>query len=87
MFFLLANVIDKLRFLKIGLAVLLVFIGIKMLGHHYLESIGFKTSHSLIIIVFILATSIVSSLLFPEKKKGERKLQPKDAEKKNFPRH
>ncbi|WP_124642085.1 MULTISPECIES: TerC/Alx family metal homeostasis membrane protein [Amniculibacterium] len=86
MFFLLASVVDKLRFLKIGLAALLVFIGIKMLAHHYLEEMGFKTSHSLLIIVFILGLSVITSLLFPERKK-ERKLHPQQDEKKNFPRH
>ena len=74
MFFLLAGVVDKLRFLKIGLAALLAFIGAKMLLHTYLEELGFKTTHSLLIIVFILGTSVIASLAFPEKKK-ERKLQ------------
>lgn len=71
MFFLLAGIVDKLRFLKIGLAVLLTFIGLKMIFHHYLEDIGFKTVHSLLIIVAILGTSIIASLLFPEEKKNE----------------
>lgn len=73
MFFLLASVVDKLRYLKIGLAALLTFIGIKMLAHTYLEEIGFKTTHSLIIIVSILSISILASLLNPIVKK-ERKL-------------
>lgn len=68
MFFLLAGIIDKFRFLKIGLAALLTFIGLKMLGHHYLDEIGFTTTHSLIIIISILGLSIFSSLIFPEKK-------------------
>lgn len=68
MFFLLANIVDKFRYLKLGLAFLLTFIGIKMLLHHQLENIGFSTSHSLIIIVSILAISILASLLIPEKK-------------------
>ncbi len=67
MFFLLVNIIHKFQYLKIGLAVLMVFIGIKMLGHSWLESIGFTTLHSLIIIVLILTTSIIASLLFPKK--------------------
>lgn len=69
MFFLLAGVVDKLRYLKIGLAVLLLFIGLKMLFHHYLEDIGFKTTHSLLIIVGILGVSIIASLLNPVKVK------------------
>lgn len=68
MFFLLAGILDKFRFLKIGLALLLVFIGIKMLAHHYLKDWGFTTAHSLIIILGILSVSILASLLIPEKK-------------------
>lgn len=81
MFFLLAGIIDKFRFLKTGLALLLTFIGLKMLFHHYLELIGFSTTHSLLIIVTILGMSILFSLLFPEKRK-ERilKSDPKNEE-------
>lgn len=68
MFFLLAGIVDKFRFLKVGLAVLLTFIGLKMIFHHYLDDIGFGTSHSLIVIISILFLSIAISLLFPEKK-------------------
>lgn len=68
MFFLLAGIVNKFRFLKVGLAALLSFIGLKMIFHHYLDDIGFTTSHSLIVIVSILFLSIVISLLFPEKK-------------------
>jgi tellurite resistance protein TerC len=72
MFFLLVNVIHKFHYLKTGLAVLLVFIGVKMLGHHWLSDLGFKTSHSLFIILFILTTSIVASLVFPKKSQESR---------------
>lgn len=74
MFFLLAGIIDKFRFLKIGLSALLTFIGLKMIFHHQLENWGFQTSHSLIIIVSILALSILFSVLLPERKK-DRKLK------------
>lgn len=67
MFFLLAGILDKFQYLKIGLAVLLTFIGVKMIFHHYLKDWGFTTTHSLIIIVSILAISIIASLLFPKK--------------------
>ena len=68
MFFLLAGIVTKFRFLKIGLAALLAFIGLKMIGHHYLDAIGFGTSQSLIVILSILLLSIITSLLVPEKK-------------------
>lgn len=67
MFFLLVNVIHKFHYLKLGLSVLLLFIGIKMLAHHWLSLWGFTTVHSLFIILFILTTSIVASLMFPKK--------------------
>ncbi|MGB4399024.1 MAG: TerC family protein [Daejeonella sp.] len=70
MFFLLVNVIHKFHYLKTGLSVLLIFIGVKMLAHHWLSDWGFKTSHSLYIILFILTASIVASLAFPKKEKG-----------------
>ncbi len=69
MFFLLVNVIHKFHYLKIGLAVLLVFIGLKMLAHHWLTLWGFTTIHSLFIILAILATSVIASLIFPQKEK------------------
>ncbi|RYZ98770.1 MAG: TerC family protein [Sphingobacteriaceae bacterium] len=68
MFFLLVNIIEKFHYLKIGLAALLIFIGLKMLGGHYLHDIGFTTAHSLIVIVSILAISIIASLVFPKAK-------------------
>ncbi len=67
MFFLLVNIIHKFHYLKTGLSFLLVFIGAKMLLHDWLHDWGFTTSHSLIIILGILALSIVASLVFPKK--------------------
>ncbi|WP_443944515.1 TerC family protein [Pedobacter sp. AW1-32] len=71
MFFLLINIIHKFHYLKTGLAVLLTFIGIKMLAHVYLEKLGFTTEHSLIVIVAILLISVVASLVFPKKKTSD----------------
>lgn len=67
MFFLLVNIIHKFHYLKVGLAFLLVFIGLKMLLHDWLTEWGFTTSHSLLVILGILVISIVASLLFPKK--------------------
>jgi tellurite resistance protein TerC len=67
MFFLLVNVIHQFHYLKVGLAFLLTFIGVKMLAHDWLHSVGFETVHSLIVIVAILTLSIVASLVFPKK--------------------
>ena len=57
------------RFLQTGLAVLLTFIGAKMLLHSWLEQFHLGSSFSLFVIVSILGVSIGASLLFPEKNK------------------
>ncbi len=66
LFFLLAAVTDKFRYLKVGVSVLLAFIGAKMLIHEYVE-IGAVTS--LVFILLVLAVSIGASILIPERKK------------------
>jgi tellurite resistance protein TerC len=68
MFFLLVNVIHKFHYLKIGLALLLAFIGLKMLGANYVDRIGLTTGNSLLVILVILGVSIGASLAFPKKK-------------------
>jgi tellurite resistance protein TerC len=65
LFFLLASIIDKFRFLKVGLSLLLVFIGLKMLLHNFIE---ISTLNSLLIVLIILFSSIVVSVIIPEKK-------------------
>ena len=67
MFFLLVNIIEKFHYLKVGLAFLLAFIGLKMLAANYAEKIGLTTGNSLIIILLILVISVAASLLFPKK--------------------
>lgn len=67
LFFLLANMVSKFRFLNVGVSILLVFVGVKLLAHHWLEEIGFKSSYSLYFIAATLVLSVVFSILFPEK--------------------
>jgi tellurite resistance protein TerC len=67
MFFLLVNIIDKFRFLKVGLSALLTFIGLKMLAGEYAERFGLTTFTSLMVILIILAICIAASLLFPKR--------------------
>ena len=64
LFFLISSIIDKFRFLKIGLSILLVFIGIKMLLHHFVE---ISTIQSLLAVLGILSSSILISVVIPEK--------------------
>lgn len=63
LFFLVENIIEKFRFLKIGLSVLLIFIGVKMLIHDLYQ---ISTMYSLLIVLGILTISIVLSMLFPK---------------------
>jgi tellurite resistance protein TerC len=69
LFFLLANMIDKFRFLNIGVSILLIFVGVKLLAHTWLDEIGFKSSYSLYFIATTLVLSVAISAMFPEKEK------------------
>jgi tellurite resistance protein TerC len=63
MYFLLAGVIDKFHFLKLGLAIVLTFVGVKMLISHWYDiSIGL----SLGVVGLVLAASVGASLAFPK---------------------
>jgi tellurite resistance protein TerC len=65
LYFALAGVMDKFHYLKIGLGVVLTFVGVKMLLGHTEWKID--THLSLGVIVVILTGSIVASLLWPKK--------------------
>lgn len=67
LFFLVMNVIDKFHYLKVGLSILLTFIGVKMLIGSWLKVVGFTTADSLYIVLMILIVSIGASLIFPKK--------------------
>jgi tellurite resistance protein TerC len=63
LFFLLAHVVKMFYYLKAGISVLLVFIGFKLLFHHWLEEVGFETIYSLYLILIILSASVILSIL------------------------
>jgi tellurite resistance protein TerC len=65
LFFLVMNVMNTFRFLKLGLAFLLTFVGVKMLVHLPLSS-----RETFGIIIGILAFFIILSLIFPVTKVG-----------------
>ena len=67
LYFALAGVMDKFHYLKIGLGVVLSFVGVKMILGHTAWKID--TLVSLGVIVVILATSMVWSLFRPRKTK------------------
>ena len=64
LYFALAGVMDKFHYLKIGLGVVLTFVGVKMVLAHTAWKID--THVSLGVIVLVLATSVVMSLLRPK---------------------
>ena len=64
MYFLLAGVIDKFHYLNVGLALVLIFVGVKMIvAEWYKVPIG----ASLIVIAALLGASIVASVIWPKR--------------------
>jgi tellurite resistance protein TerC len=65
LYFALAGVMDKFHYLKVGLGVVLSFVGVKMLLGHTEWKID--THLSLAVIVMVLTASVVASLIWPKK--------------------
>ncbi|MBI5380947.1 MAG: TerC family protein [Opitutae bacterium] len=65
LYFALNGVMQLFRYLKIGLAIILVFIGVKMLSEHWVD---ISTTTSLGVIGGVLATSVLASVLIPAKR-------------------
>jgi tellurite resistance protein TerC len=68
MYFALSGMMDLFHYLHYGLSVVLIFIGLKMLGSHY---VNIPTGWALAIVLFVLGASVVASLLNPQKKRIE----------------
>jgi tellurite resistance protein TerC len=67
LYFLLAGILNRLRFLTVGLSFVLMFIGGKMIGGHW----GHVPEYiSLLTVGGILLIALVASLLFPAKAEG-----------------
>lgn len=64
LYFVLVGIIDKFRFLKLGLAAVLSFVGLKMLVADFYK---LHVQYSLLIIVSILTIAIVASLISKNK--------------------
>ena len=64
MYFALAGMMDLFHYLHYGLSVVLIFIGIKMLGSHY---VNIPTEWALAIVLLVLGASILASLANPRK--------------------
>jgi len=63
LYFLLAAVVERFHLLKYGLALILSFVGVKMLGEPWFE---IPIVWSLLVILVVLAASIAASLRWPE---------------------
>ena len=77
MYFLLADLMHRFIYLKIGLSLVLVWVGIKMIVSHALFKI--PTAISLGIVIAIIAASVVASLLAMRGTEDPDKLDEKDA--------
>jgi tellurite resistance protein TerC len=64
LYFAVAGIMEYFRYLKVGLAFVLTFVGLKMLAAYFNFEIPIVLS--LIIIVSILAISILSSVIIKE---------------------
>ena len=62
MYFLLAGVVDKFVYLKLGLSLVLIFIGLKMLLEHFIH---IPILASLGVVGAVLGTSIFASVKWP----------------------
>ena len=69
LYFLLAGVVDKFHFLKFGLGLVLIFVGLKMAWLNDVFGGKFPISWSLAIITVLVGGSIALSLLIPQKVK------------------
>ena len=67
LFFLLVKVVERFHLLKVGISILLAFVGLKLIAHHWLEHWGYRPAYSLIVISVVLGLSILFSVLFPKK--------------------
>lgn len=67
LFFLLIKVVDRFYLLKVGVSLLLVFVGLKLVAHEWMLQIGYKPVFSLYIILGILTLSVALSVIIPKK--------------------
>lgn len=72
LYFLLAGIVDKFRYLKYGLGFILIFVGLKMAWLNEVFGGKFPTTWSLGIIAAILTASIAASLLINQTEQAEK---------------
>ncbi len=67
MYFLLAGVLSRLRYLTVGLSFVLTFVGAKMIAHKWVD---IPVHISLLVVAGILLMALAASLLFPVKSRA-----------------
>lgn len=70
LFFLVLNMINYFKYLKQGISILLIYIGLKLILQSYLKQIGFTPEISLIVVLSILFLSIITSIISEIKRKN-----------------
>jgi tellurite resistance protein TerC len=71
LFFLLRGAVNQFEHLQQGIAIVLIFIGAKMLGEHYINMVMSKNTQvliSLLVIVFSITGSILYSIFSTRQK-------------------
>jgi len=76
MYFLLAGVLGRLRFLTVGLSFILTFIGVKMIAERWID---IPVHISLGVVAAILLIALLASLLLPEKKTTQAQAEPAES--------
>ncbi len=73
LYFLLAAVMNKFAYLKTGLAVILAFVGGKMVVHDWVHV---PTGISLLVIALVLGATVAISVIWPPRPDGARRSEP-----------
>lgn len=71
LYFLLAGILDKFRYLKYSLTLILLFVGLKMIFHNHFAFLQEHTWVSLVVILSLLLAGILGSLFVMERDKQE----------------
>ncbi|MEP6684010.1 MAG: tellurium resistance protein TerC, partial [Parafilimonas sp.] len=74
LFFLLKGAVAKFEYLQQGIAVVLMFIGLKMLGAHWVDE-WFDTNKQVFISLGVIVICITGSILFSLYKNKQKELQ------------
>lgn len=72
LFFLLKGAVNKFEYLQQGIAIVLIFIGLKMLGAHWFDA-WFNTNMQVLISLGVIVLCIIGSILF-SLQKNKRKI-------------